>query len=216
MTRILLADDHDVVRRGVRDVIEAHDGWTVCGEAGNGREAVSLAVALAPDVVILDISMPNLNGIEATRMIRRERPETEVLVFTLHEEDRLVRAALLAGARGFVSKADGGSQIVLAVEALSRRKPYFSPFASQILLEEYGNAVRSSRAAGEPVERLTPRERDVVRLLADGLGNRDVGTALGLSVKTVETHRAAVMRKLRMHSIVELVRYAIRNGLVDA
>jgi DNA-binding NarL/FixJ family response regulator len=149
-------------------------------------------------------------------MIRRERPETDVIIFTLHDEERLIRAALLAGARAIVSKGDGGTQLVLAVEALSKRKPFFSPCASEILLEEYSKANRSSQSATEPPGRLTPRERDVVRLLADGFGNRDVGTALGLSVKTVETYRAAIMRKLHMHSIVELVRYAIRNGLVEA
>src|SRR5262245_18761820 len=127
MTRILLADDHDVVRRGVREIIESHDGWTVCGEATNGREAVQMAITLAPDVVVLDISMPSLNGIEATRMIRTVLPATEVIIFTLHEEEGLIRAALLAGARGIVSKADASSQIVLAVEALSRHRPFLSP-----------------------------------------------------------------------------------------
>jgi DNA-binding NarL/FixJ family response regulator len=214
-TRILLADDHDVVRRGVRELLEAREEWTVCGEASDGREAVHMVAKLAPDLAVLDISMPGLNGLEATRMIRRGCPATDVIIFTLHEEERLIRDALLAGARGIVSKADGGGQIVLAVEALSRHKPFFSPNASQILLDEYECASRSPHSAAARAGGLTPRERDVVRLLANGCGNREVGAALGLSAKTVETHRASVMRKLRLHSIVELVRYAIRNGLAE-
>jgi DNA-binding NarL/FixJ family response regulator len=210
MVGILLADDHDVVRRGVRSLLEAHPGWQVCGEAANGREAVRLAARLKPDIAVLDLEMPELNGLEATRQIKRKLPGTEVLIYSIHETEQLIREVLAAGARGYVLKADAGRQLVDAVEALSRHQPFFTARASEALLETF---LKSPMASGE-VSLLTDREREVVQLLAEGKVNKEVASALGISVKTVETHRAAVMRKLGMNSIVELVHYAIRNQLV--
>jgi DNA-binding NarL/FixJ family response regulator len=210
MIRILLADDHDVVRRGVRSLLEAHPRWQVCGEAANGREAVGLAAKLKPDIAVLDLEMPELNGLEATRQIKRKLPGTEVLIYSMHETEQLIREVLAAGARGYVLKADAGRQLVDAVEALSRHRPFFTARASEALLETF---LKSPLAAGEGSS-LTDREREVVQLLAEGKVNKEVAAALGISVKTVETHRAAVMRKLGMNSIVDLVHYAIRNHLV--
>jgi DNA-binding NarL/FixJ family response regulator len=210
MVRILLADDHDVVRRGVRALLEARPCWQVCGEAANGREAVKLAVSLKPDIAVLDLEMPELNGLEATRQIKRKLPNTEVLIYSMHETDQLIREVLAAGARGYVLKADAGRQLVDAVEALSRHKPFFTTRASETLLESF---LKSPLAAGE-VSLLTDREREIVQLLAEGKANKEVASALGISVKTVETHRATLMRKLGMNSIVELVHYAVRNHLV--
>jgi DNA-binding NarL/FixJ family response regulator len=210
MVGILLADDHDIVRRGVRSLLEAHPGWQVCGEAANGREAVRLAARLKPDIAVLDLEMPELNGLEATRQIKRKLPGTEVLIYSIHETEQLIREVLAAGARGYVLKADAGRQLVDAVEALSRHQPFFTARASEALLE---NFLKSPLAAGE-VSLLTDREREVLQLLAEGKVNKEVAAALGISVKTVETHRATVMRKLGMNSIVELVHYAIRNHLV--
>jgi DNA-binding NarL/FixJ family response regulator len=196
MVRILLADDHDVVRRGLRDQLNSHESWEVCGEAADGREAVKLALKLKPDVVVLDLSMPELNGLEATRQIRRELPHTEVLIFTMHETEQLIREVLSAGARGYVLKSDAGRHLTSAVEALSHHKPFFT--------------------AGSVFRTLTDREREIVQMLAEGKSNKEIATKLSISVKTVETHRATVMRKLDINSIVELVHYAIRNQLVEA
>lgn len=213
MLRILLADDHDIVRRGLRELLEEHPGWTVCAEATNGREAVELALEHRPRVAVLDLTMPELNGLEATRRIRQALPETEVLVFTMHESDELVRNVLAAGARGYLLKSDAARQLVPAVEALAQRKPFFAGRISELLLEGF---LKGERASGpETQERLTSREREVVQLLAEGNSNKDIARALDLSVKTVETHRAAIMRKLRLRSLADLVRYAIRNQLIS-
>jgi DNA-binding NarL/FixJ family response regulator len=215
MVRILLADDHDVVRRGLRDILNAHTGFEVCGEAANGREAVKLALKLKPDVAVLDLSMPELNGLEATRQIRHELPRTEVLIFTMHETEHLMREVLTAGARGYVLKTDAGRHLISAVEALSHHKPFFTAKISETLLDAY------LKSAVKPDERsvfrtLTDREREIVQMLAEGKSNKEIAAQLSISVKTVETHRATVMRKLGINSIVELVHYAIRNQLVEA
>lgn len=209
--RILLADDHDVVRQGLRKMLEAHQGWEVCAEATNGREAVKLAVELKPEVAVLDLSMPEMNGLEATRQIKKEQPGTEVLIFTMHETEQLIRDVLAAGARGYVLKSDGGRQLVEAVEALSRHKPFFTARASEALLQ---NFLKSMSGTGKESV-LTNREREIVQLLAEGKGNKEAAAALCISVKTVETHRATIMRKLGINSIVELVHYAIRNQMVE-
>jgi len=191
-------------------MLEAHFGWQVCGEAANGREAVRLAETLKPDIVVLDLEMPELNGLQATRQIKKVLPGTEVLIYSMHETEQLIREVLAAGARGYVLKADAGRQLVEAVEALSRHKPFFTARASEALLESF---LKSPLGVGEATL-LTHREREVVQLLAEGKVNKEVAAALGISVKTVETHRAAVMHKLGINSIVELVHYAIRNHLV--
>ena len=215
MVRILLADDHDVVRRGLREQLSGHDGWEICGEARNGREAVQMALKLSPDVAVIDLSMPELNGLEATRQIRRELPRTEVLIFTMHETEQLIREVLSAGARGYVLKSDAGRHLTSAVEALSHRRPFFTAKVSEALLDAFLKS-NAREDEGSAFRTLTDREREIVQMLAEGKSNKEIATKLSISVKTVETHRATVMRKLDISSIVELVHYAIRNQLVEA
>jgi DNA-binding NarL/FixJ family response regulator len=215
MLRILLADDHEIVRRGLKELLEEQSGWTVCAEAANGREAVELAIETRPQVAVIDFSMPELNGLEATRRIVERAPETQVLVFTMHDSDELIRQVLEAGARGYLLKSEATRQLVPAVESLSRRKPYFSGRVSEVVLQGFLRPAAAAKAEFG-VERLTSREREIVQLLAEGNTNKDIARRLGLSVKTVETHRAAVLRKLGLPSLVDLVRWAIRNNLVQA
>ena len=211
MIRILLADDHDVMRSGLRTILEAHDGWQVCGEANGGHEAVRLALELKPDIAIIDMAMPDLDGLEVTRRIKKELPHTEVLTFTMHETENMIRAVIAAGARGYVLKSDAGSRLIEAIEALSRHEPYFTPKASQTVLDgfirSYGEADKESV--------LTDRESEIVRLLVAGKVNKEIADLLNISVRTVETHRAAIMKKLGINSVVELVLYAIRNNIVQ-
>jgi DNA-binding NarL/FixJ family response regulator len=214
--RILVADDHEIVRQGLRALLEAQPGWQVVGEAIDGREALDKAKRLRPDVVVLDVSMPNLNGLEATRQIRKALPETEVLILTMHDSEQLVREVLEAGARGYVLKSDAGRELVTAVESVRNSKPYFTSRVSEIVLDGYLHAGERSDAFNAPrAVRLSPREREIVQLLAEGKSNKEVAVALHISVKTAETHRTNLMRKLDLHSISELVRYAIRNKMVE-
>jgi len=210
MVRILLADDHAVVRRGLRALLEAHQDFEVCAEASNGREAVELALQHKPDVAVLDISLTILNGIEATRQIRREMPATEVMIFTLRENENEIRDVLHAGARGYVLKSEADEQIVRAVETLARHHAFFSDHVSETLLD---NFVEQS-GSGNSGSLLTAREREVVQLIAEGNSNKKIAQLLSISVKTVETHRSASMRKLDIHSTAELVRYAVRHKLI--
>lgn len=210
--RLLLADDHDVVRKGLRTMLEARDGWVVCGEASTGREAVELANKLQPDITVLDLEMADLDGLEATRQIKKDQPSMEVLIFTIHDTEYLIREVLSAGARGFVLKSEGGRKLIEAIESVLDHKPFFATRASETLL----NSFLRSRIEPTHASRLTTREREIVRLLADGKSNKEASTILGISVKTVETHRAAIMRKLGLTSIVKLVRYAVREGLIKA
>lgn len=212
--RILVADDHEVVRRGIRAVLEVQPGCEVCGEAVTGREAVRKARRLAPDIVILDIGMPELNGLDATRQIRKALPHTEVLILTMHESEQVVREVLAAGARGYLLKSDAGRDLVAAVEALRSHKPFFTSAVAEQLLEDYLKTAARPGVAHSPT-RLTPREREIVQLLAEGKSNKEVAAALGISVKTAETHRTKIMRKLDLHSLSELVRYAIRNKIIE-
>lgn len=212
---ILIADDHEMVRLGLRRVIEEEgERWKVCGEAGNGREAVEKAKLLRPDIVVMDFSMPELNGLEATRQIRAALPGTEVLILTMHDSEQLVREVLAAGARGFILKSDAGNALVSALEALSGRRPFFTSRVSALVLEGYLNPQQPLSDKG--AARVTPRERQILQLLAEGKANKEVATALGITVKTAETHRSNIMRKLGLRSMSELVRYAIRERIIEA
>ena len=212
MIQILVADDHDLMRRGVRDLLLERSEWQVCAEARNGREAVSLAVQLRPHVAVLDISMPELNGLDATRRIRKQAPNTEVLIFTEYENDELVREVLRAGARGYVLKSDASSHLVSAVDALIMHQPFLTPGVSKTLLT---SVLDSSEPTRTPSTELTDREREIVQMLAEGKSNIEVAQVLYISPNTVETHRAKIMRKLGISSIVGLVHYAVRNRLIQ-
>jgi DNA-binding NarL/FixJ family response regulator len=214
--RILVADDHEVVRRGVRALLEAQPQWTVCGEATDGREAVEKTKELTPDVVVLDIAMPKLNGLDATRLIRKEAPRVEVLILTMHHSEKFVGELLAAGARGYVLKSDAGRDLVDAVKAVSQRKPFLSSRILETAVDAFlVPSLTKGRERPPGSQELTGREREVVQLLADGNSNKEVASALGISTKTAETHRAHIMRKLRLRGLSDLVRYAIRNGLVE-
>jgi DNA-binding NarL/FixJ family response regulator len=212
MIRILVADDHEAVRKGVRSLVQTRPGWEVCGEASTGDEAIAAAQAHRPDVVIIDVIMPGLAGIAAAREIRARLPRTEVLVFTMHDTEELLADALSSGAQGYVLKTDPSRQLLAAIEALSHHDRFVTPSVPDALLHSSGR--REVNHAGPLL--LTSREREVVRLLASGETNRAIALKLGISVKTVESHRANVMRKLELQSIVDLVRYAVRNRLVEA
>lgn len=219
MLRILIADDHEVARGGVRALIEAHPGWEVCGEAKDGREAVERAADTNPDLVVLDIGMPNLNGLEAARQILAASPETPILILTMHDSDNTVSEVLRAGARGYVLKSDAGKDLVAAIDALQRQRTFFTTRVSQMVLDGYlGREIRPQASEYEGDvngDVLTSREREVVQLLAEGRTSKEVAVILNLSVKTAETHRTNLMRKLGLHSVAGLTRYAVRNGIVQ-
>lgn len=212
--RILVADDHELVRKGLRTVLQARAGWTLCGEAADGREAVEKARALRPHVVIMDLSMPELNGLEATRQIKRDLPDTEILILSMHQSEQLIHEVLAAGARGYLLKSDAGNAVCEAVENLSRHKPFFTARVSEVLLTSYLHP-ETAAAGATPLSVLTPREREIVQAIAEGRSSKQVAATLGISEATTETHRTNIMRKLGIHSVSELVRYAIRNGLVE-
>jgi DNA-binding NarL/FixJ family response regulator len=207
--RILLADDHEIVRRGLKDLLEAETGWRIVGEATTGREAVAKAKLLKPDVVILDLRMPELNGLEATRQIRRSLPGSEILILTMSDSEELARTVLEAGAHGYLLKSDAGRDLVAAVDSLGQHRPFFTSAIARMVLQAFLN----SGAAGAPGDPLTAREREIVQLLAEGKSNKEVAAVLGISVKTAETHRANIMRKLDLHSTSDLVHYAVRNRI---
>jgi DNA-binding NarL/FixJ family response regulator len=211
MIRILLADDHDMTRLGVREMLGGYEGLSVCGEASNGREAVKLADELKPDIVLLDIDMPELSGIEATRQIKKILPATEVLIYTMHDAEQLIRRALVAGARGFVLKSDSYNKLIEAIEALANHKPFLNLKASETVLESF---VKNA-AESEEDTILTDREREIVQLLAEGKSNKEIASRLDISTRTVETHRRAIMNKLGVGSFAELVHYAIRNKIIN-
>jgi len=214
LIRILVADDHDIVRKGVTSLLANRPDWQVCAEASNGRDAVSLAEKFRPNVAILDLSMPELNGLEATRQIRVRVPETEILVFSMYENEQFVRSLLAAGARGYVLKSDIANQLLTAVETVARHKPFFTSDVAEKVLEGFLRLGNTSEETDGRSGVLTAREREIVQLLAESKSNKEIANALGISVKTVQTHRATIMRKLGINSIVELVHYAIRNNLV--
>ena len=211
--RILVVDDHAVVRRGVRSLLESHEGWEVCGEATTGRDAVAQSLRLRPDVIVMDLSLPELNGLDATRQILRAVPGTEVLVLTMHHSEELAREVLQAGARGYVLKADADENLIAAVDSLRRHKPFLTPTVTEFVLGDY---VRRGNGAQGDFARVsvTAREREIIQLVAEGKSNKEAASTLGISVKTVEAHRANIMKKLHLRSASDLVRYAIRNKIV--
>jgi DNA-binding NarL/FixJ family response regulator len=214
--RLLVADDHAVLRTGLKALLEAQPGWKVEAEAADGREAVAKAKELKPDIAVIDISMPSLNGLEATRQILKNGPRTKVLILTMHESDPLIREVLDAGAKGYLLKSDAGRDVVAAVSALRQNKTFFTSKVAQMVLDGY---LKKDAPApdGQPRKGLlTPRQREIVQLIAEGKSSKEVAVALNLSVKTAETHRANIMRRLECHSVTELVRYAIRNEIVQA
>lgn len=210
--RFLVADDHDILRRGLRDLLEAQAGWTIVAEAVNGTQALELAIELKPDVAIIDVGMPDLNGFEATRRIREAVPLTEVLILTAHDSEQLVREAEACGARGYLLKSDVGQDLLSAVESVRRRKFFLSPQIAR----RNGNGTEPGRNGHDvALPRLTAREREIIQLLAEGHVNKDIAARLNISVKTAETHRTNIMRKIDVHSLPDLTRFAIRNHLVE-
>jgi DNA-binding NarL/FixJ family response regulator len=207
--RILLADDHAVVRQGFRMILAAHPDMEIVGEAGNGREAVELAERLKPEVVVMDVSMPELNGIEATRRLAASTPHSRVLALSMHKDSVYVREILRAGARGYLLKDSVADDLVSAVRAVASGEGYLSPQVSNAVLDDY------RRHATNPIDLLTSREREVLQMLAEGKTNKEIAGVLNLSPYTVEAHRGRVMEKLNVHTIADLVRFAVRNGLVD-
>jgi DNA-binding NarL/FixJ family response regulator len=214
--RILLADDHDVVRRGVRGLLRVRRGWRVVGEAANGREAVEKTNKLKPDVAIMDVSMPDLDGLQAMRRIREVSPHTEVVVLTMHESEQMVRRVLDAGALGYVLKSDLSGDLVKAVTNVSAGKLFLTPKVAEIVLNGFLRHVIQADRPKQPWTRLSPREVEIIRLLADGKANKVIAADLGITIRTAETHRARIMLKLGVHSLAELIHYAIRHKILSA
>jgi two-component system, NarL family, response regulator NreC len=212
--RILLVDDHPIFLLGVRSLLESHETWEVCGEAGDGRDAVEKCRQLKPDLVVLDIGMPRLNGMDAARQILRNNPHQRILVLTDVDSEQVIRECLEAGVRGWVFKADGALDLIAAVLALEQGRSMFSSRVSDLVLDGYLRRPHVDSAVAMP-RALAPREREVVQLVAEGKSSKEIAVMLGLSVKTVETHRSNILIKLKIHSIVELVMYAVRNGIVS-
>src|SRR5271155_541972 len=214
--KILIADDHELVRRGLCALLQSHEGWEICGDAKDGREAVEKARQLKPDVVILDVGMPNLNGLAATRQLLQQQPQLKIIVLTITDSDQVIREALDAGARGFVLKSDAARDLVSAVEALQRNRMFFTPRVNDMVLAGFlDKGYNGSRNEAPKLPTLTPREREVIQLLAEGKSSKEVASLLNLSTKTAETHRSNIMRKLDIHSIRDLVVYAVKNDIIQ-
>lgn len=213
MIRILLADDHTVMRRGLRLVLEEQADFQIVGEAGDGREAVALAEDVEPDVAVLDITMPNLNGIEASRQIKAKLPSTAIVVLSMHSDESFVLRALKAGARGYVLKEAREAELISAIRLVHEGQSYFSPAVSRLLVEDYVRQLES-KDVEDSYELLTPREREILQLIAEGKSNKDIANLLKLSLYTVETHRSNILEKLNLHSVPELILYAVRKGVI--
>jgi DNA-binding NarL/FixJ family response regulator len=213
--RILVVDDHAVVRRGVRSLLESHEGWTVCGEATTGRDAVDQSRHLRPDVIVMDLSLPELNGLDAIRQILKDGPGTEVLVLTMHHSEELAREVLQTGARGYVMKSDADENLIRAVDSLRQHQPFLTSAVTGFVLDDYVRR-RDAPDADFVAVGVTSREREIIQLIAEGQSNKEAASKLGISVKTIEAHRGNIMRKLRLRTASDLVRYAIRNHIVQA
>jgi DNA-binding NarL/FixJ family response regulator len=214
--RILIADDHELIRRGVRSLLEAEPGWKVVAEASDGQDAIEKANETKPDIVVLDIAMPRLSGLEAARRLNRLLPQVKVLILTMHDSERLACEVLNAGARGYVTKSDSARDLVIAIGALHREKTFFTPRVDRIILDSFLDGSPAAKRVKEMYgDRLTSRQREIVQLLAEGKSSKEVSALLNLSVKTVETHRANIMRRLSCHCVSDLVRYAVRNNIVQ-
>lgn len=214
MLRILLADDHDLTRAGLRYLLEKHADWSVCAEAPNGRIAVECAEQLRPDVAILDMSMPELNGVETTRQILKKVPRIKILLYTMHETERIIVDALEAGASGIVLKSDAGENLVVAIESILKGRRFFTSHVAETVVEAYmSKRTETEPSSGQVV--LTTREREVIQLLAEGKSNKEVADRLGISTRTAEGHRAETMKRLKLGSLAELIRYAVRNGIIQ-
>jgi len=211
--RIMLADDHTVIRKGLRALLERQDGFTVVAEAADGREAVETAASLGPDVAVMDIGMPNLNGIEAARRITERRPETAVVILSMHADESYVLRALKSGARGYLLKDSPEEDLINAIRAVHQGKAFFSPEISKMLAEDYMRQMRQ-RGVEDSYELLTPREREILQMLGEGKSNKDVAAKLNLSLHTVETHRGNILEKLNLHGMAEMILYAVRKGIV--
>ena len=212
--RILIVDDHAVVRRGLRSLLESHEGWEVCGEAASGPEAVEHCRRLRPEVVVMDLSLPGLNGLDATRHILEDAPDTEVLVLTMHHSKELAREVLQAGARGYVLKSDADENLIAAVDSLRQHQPFLTSTVTTFVLDDYLRRGDAAPADVEPAG-VTARERGIIQLVAEGQSSRRTAATLGISVKTVEAHRASIMKKLHLRSVTDLVRYAVRHHIVQ-
>jgi DNA-binding NarL/FixJ family response regulator len=213
--RILVVDDHDIVRQGVCALITSQPGWEICGEARSGREALRLAEELKPDVIIMDLLMPDLNGLDAARQIKKHLPSAETLILSGHEDSELIQSVFDAGIRAYIFKSEARTHLVPAVAALLNRKPYLTPRVSEVLFRRFEDQTAGGEKLGRVDAALTAREREIVQLLAEGRSNKEVASALAISTKTVETHRASIMRKLDLDSLSDLVRYAIRNKIIE-
>lgn len=212
--RIVVADDHELVRRGIRDLLHVQRGWKVVGEAAGGRDAVEMVKSLKPDIAILDITMPEMDGLEATRQIREAAAPARVLILTMHESDQMVRRVLEAGARGYVLKSDMAVHLVQAVKDLANGKLSLTPKVSEIVLEGFLKRGVDAKQQEHASARLSPREREIVRLLARGRANKEIAAELGITLRTVETHRRRIMMKMGFHSLTDLIHYAIRDKIV--
>jgi DNA-binding NarL/FixJ family response regulator len=213
-TRVLLADDHKLMRGGLRLILEQHPEFTVIGEADDGRQAVAMAEALKPDLVVMDVAMPNLNGIEAAKQITGRQPGTAVIMLSMHADESYVLRALKAGARGYLLKDSAEADLTQALQAVREGKSFFSPAVSRVLLEDYGRKLRRA-GAEDSWDLLTPRERETLQLVAEGKSSKDIANLLNLSVYTVETHRSNLMQKLQLKGMPELILYAVRKGLIS-
>ncbi|HKV25450.1 MAG TPA: response regulator transcription factor [Candidatus Acidoferrum sp.] len=214
--RLLIADDHELVRHGIKSILAAHRGWTIAGEARDGEEAVRMAEEIQPDVAILDVTMPKLDGLEAARIIAKKSPRTQILILTMHESVQMLRQALDAGAKGYVLKSELAADLVKSVRKAAEGKHSLTTKVSELVLQGFISGEGGRKSHEEPKAQPTPREVEIIRLMAEGKASKEIGTLLNIATRTVEAHRAQLMKKLDLHSTAEVVRYAIRQKIAEA